>query len=114
MSEKKETQKDQIEVSPEDFQALNKAALDALEGKYGVVIKIRSRAAAIKETLSLVDRSTPINIQSDVGGYDRGFDRTRPGYSRSYDRDRPTVLPTIMETQERDNQPSSGEGSNTS
>ena len=85
---RRQTSKEVRAVSPAEFQALNEAALAALQGKYGAIIKIRSTTASIQEILKDVDRASFPGTIGELE-YDKGFDRTNPGYDRRYDRDSP-------------------------
>ena len=71
------------------FSALNKAAIDHLQGKYGQDVQLHSTNAALRAILSQIDRKV---ITGNVSAYDRGFDRTSPGYDRYYDRDRSNIV----------------------
>lgn len=77
------------DISPADFVALNSAAVEALEGKYGLSIRIRARSAALAAVLKEIEKISPTGPVSE---YDRGFDRTSPGYDKYYDRDRSAVV----------------------
>lgn len=87
------------EVSPKEFQALNRVALEALQGEFGFQIQVRSAKVAINEILKSIDKLTPVDI---VAAYDRGFDRTSPGYDRYYDRDRNISSPLDLVSQPPD------------
>lgn len=78
-----------------NFEALNAAALDHLQGKFGHEVRVSSTRAALSEILRNIDRKG-IGSLTNAAEYDRGFDRTSPGYDKYYDRDRANINPADL------------------
>ena len=82
-------QSDQV---PEDgFSALNRSAIEYLQGKYGQNLQVNSTTAALKSVIDIIARDnikeSGITLVNADGEYcKQSFDRTMPGYGRAYDK----------------------------